>query len=147
MSEGKSEGEGDHRAVCDASAGFDLLLAGSAGSRVAAELDDKRLHIPALFTLDVCAAARARVLSGHLTLGRAGQVVSDVMRFPAVVWSHEPALLLRAWTLRDNITTYDAMYVALAEQLGAVLVTTDRRLASAVQRFASCPVADTAVGD
>jgi len=134
---------GDHRAVCDASAGFDLLLAGHAGHRVAAALDEQRVHVPALFALEVCAAARARLLSGHLTPVRAGQVVADVTRFPAVVWGHEPALLSRAWTLRDNITTYDAMYVALAEQLGAVLITADRRLASAVQRFAGCEVLDT----
>jgi len=134
------------RAVCDASAGFDLLLAGDAGKEVAAALDDKHLHVPAVFALEVCAAARARLLSGHLTPLRAGQVVTDVTRFPAVVWGHEPALLLRAWTLRDTITTYDAMYVALAEQLGAVLVTADRRLASAVQRFAACEVTDTALG-
>ena len=95
----------------------------------------------------MCAAARARILSGHLTPGRAGQVVADVTRFPAVVWGHEPGLLLRAWTLRDNITTYDAMYVALAEQLGAVLITADRRLASAVQSFAACEVTDTATED
>jgi len=133
------------RVVCDASAGFDLLLAGLAGQRVAAALDDKQVHVPALFALEVCAAARARVLSGHVTAARAGQVVTDVTRFPAVVWSHEPALLFRAWTLRDTITTYDAMYVALAEQLGAVLVTADRRLASAVQRFAACEVTDMAI--
>lgn len=134
---------GGPRAVCDASAGFDLLLAGIPGREVAASLDDKQIHVPALFALEVCAAARARVLSGHLTVGRAGQVVTDVMRFPAVVWGHEPALLSRAWVLRDNITTYDAVYVALAEKLGAMLVTADRRLASAVQRFASCAVVDT----
>ena len=134
---------GGHRAVCDASAGFDLLLAGSAGHRVAAALGEKPVHVPALFALEVCAAARARLLSGHLTPVRAGQVVADVTHFPAVVWSHEPTLLARAWTLRDNITTYDAMYVALAEQLGAVLVTADRRLASAVQRLARCEVLDT----
>ncbi len=102
-------------AVCDASAGFDLLLAGDAGDPVAAALGDRRTHVPALFALEVCAAARARVISGHLTALRAAQVVTDVMRFPAVVWSHEPVLLSRAWALRDNITTYDAIYVALAE--------------------------------
>lgn len=137
---------GDARAVCDASAGFDLLLAGRAGRRVAAALEDKRLHVPALFALEVCAAAQARMLGGHVTAARAGQVVTDVMRFPAVVWRHEPAFLARAWRLRENIATYDAIYVALAEHLGAVLVTADRRLASAVQRFAACPVTDTALG-
>ncbi|MDQ3631449.1 MAG: type II toxin-antitoxin system VapC family toxin [Actinomycetota bacterium] len=134
---------GSRRAICDASAAFELLLAGDAGRRVAATLDDKQVHVPALFALEVCAAARARLLSGDVTVGRAEQVVTDVLRFPAVVWGHEPALLLRAWALRDNITTYDAVYVALAEQLGAVLITADRRLASAVRIFAACDVVDT----
>jgi len=134
---------GDGRAVCDASAGFDLLLAGRSGDQVAAALDVKQLHVPELFALEVCAAARARLLSGDLTPARAGQVVADVMRFPAVTWVHGSALLSRSWALRDTVSTYDAVYVALAEQLDAVLVTADRRLASAVRRFASCAVLDT----
>ncbi|MCC6990026.1 MAG: type II toxin-antitoxin system VapC family toxin, partial [Acidobacteria bacterium] len=44
--------------------------------------------------------------------------------------SHEP-LLDRAWTLRRNLSVYDAVYVALAEALGAVLLTCDGRLAGA----------------
>jgi len=42
-------------------------------------------------------------------------------------------LLARAWTLRHNVTAYDALYVALAEHLGCPLMTTDRRLARAVE--------------
>jgi predicted nucleic acid-binding protein len=135
--------DGGHRAVCDASAGFDLLLAGNAGQAVAEVLEGKQLHVPALFAVEVCAASRARALSGHLTPTRARQVVTDVSRFPAVVWNHEPAMLSRAWVLRANVTTYDAMYVALAENLHAVLVTADQRLASAAKRFAACEVAIT----
>jgi predicted nucleic acid-binding protein len=41
-------------------------------------------------------------------------------------------LLARAWELRDTVRGWDAMYVALAEALDAVLVTTDRRLAAAI---------------
>ncbi|HEY0948804.1 type II toxin-antitoxin system VapC family toxin [Nocardioides sp.] len=41
------------------------------------------------------------------------------------------SLLPRVWELRDNLTAYDAAYVALAERLEATLVTADRRLASA----------------
>ena len=40
-------------------------------------------------------------------------------------------LLPRMWALRDNLTAYDAVYVALAEALGAPLLTRDRRLANA----------------
>ena len=40
-------------------------------------------------------------------------------------------LLTRSWKLRDNVTAYDAMYVALAEALGATVVTCDTPLAKA----------------
>ncbi|MGE5270344.1 MAG: type II toxin-antitoxin system VapC family toxin [Thiohalocapsa sp.] len=40
-------------------------------------------------------------------------------------------LLPRVWQLRDNLTAYDAVYVALAESLAAPLLTRDRRLAAA----------------
>ena len=42
-------------------------------------------------------------------------------------YSHEP-FLDRIWQLRDTVTAYDAVYVALAEALSTVLVTGDRRL-------------------
>lgn len=47
-------------------------------------------------------------------------------------------LLSRMWELRENITSYDAAYVALAERLDATLVTADRKLASA--SGPRCPV-------
>jgi predicted nucleic acid-binding protein len=40
-------------------------------------------------------------------------------------------LLPRVWELRNNLTAYDAVYVALAEALDAPLLTRDRRLAGA----------------
>jgi predicted nucleic acid-binding protein len=41
------------------------------------------------------------------------------------------ALIRRVWELRDNVTPYDAAYVALAEVLGATLLTADIRLSRA----------------
>jgi predicted nucleic acid-binding protein len=43
----------------------------------------------------------------------------------------------RCWELRDNLKAYDACYVALAELLGATLVTTDARLSRAPQIMCS----------
>jgi predicted nucleic acid-binding protein len=43
---------------------------------------------------------------------------------------HRP-LLGRCWELRDNLTIYDAAYVALAEVLKVSLLTGDKRLAGA----------------
>ena len=49
----------------------------------------------------------------------------DLERYP-----HEP-MLDRIWQLRENVTAYDAAYIALAEALGAPLLTFDAQLAGA----------------
>ena len=54
----------------------------------------------------------------------------DLVDLPLTRHAAEP-FLGRAWQLRANVTAYDALYVALAEALGAVLVTCDARLARA----------------
>jgi predicted nucleic acid-binding protein len=51
-------------------------------------------------------------------------------KFPITRYSHEP-LMPRIWALRSNLTAYDAAYVALAEGLGATMLTRDERLARA----------------
>ena len=51
--------------------------------------------------------------------------VGAIARYP-----HDP-FLLRIWELRYNVTAYDAAYIALAEALGATLLTRDERLANA----------------
>ena len=60
----------------------------------------------------------------------------DLADLPVVAWPHGP-LLGRAWALRENVSAYDAVYVALAEALEAQLVTADRRLAKAVAAVAN----------
>jgi predicted nucleic acid-binding protein len=49
-------------------------------------------------------------------------------------------LLSRLWTLRHNLTSYDAVYVALAEALDCVLLTRDQRLANAAGHYAQVQV-------
>jgi predicted nucleic acid-binding protein len=49
-------------------------------------------------------------------------------------------VLPRVWELRANLTAYDAVYVALAEALGAPLLTRDRRIASAARHHARVEV-------
>lgn len=56
--------------------------------------------------------------------------MSDLVALPLRRVSHR-ALVARCWELRENLTVYDASYVALAEQLETILVTADTRLAGA----------------
>ena len=56
--------------------------------------------------------------------------LSDLADFPLHRYGHE-FMLPRIWELRDNLTAYDAAYVALAEALDAPLLTRDARLAAA----------------
>ena len=80
--------------------------------------------------VEVVHALRRLERAGTIGAGRAEQALSafhdlDVIRHPHL------HLMPRAWGLRQNLTTYDAAYVALAEGLEAPLLTRDRRLASA----------------
>ncbi len=67
-----------------------------------------------------------------MSVDRGSQALSDLTGFPITRYEH--ALFLpRIWSLRENLTAYDAAYVALAEELGATLLTRDTRLANAVE--------------
>jgi predicted nucleic acid-binding protein len=119
------------RVVCDASALLELLLGTRAGQAVDRVVRGRvGVDAPALFDVEICAAARSRVARGELAASRARELVADLVALPVVAWPHRP-LLDRVWALRENISSYDAVYVALAEALDARLVTADRRLALA----------------
>lgn len=73
---------------------------------------------------------RGSARAGRLDPHRGGQALDDLADLPMQRVVHT-ALLARCWELRDDLTTYDAAYVALAEVLQATLLTGDRRLAHA----------------
>jgi predicted nucleic acid-binding protein len=54
--------------------------------------------------------------------------LDDLLALPIRRHSHR-LLLDRVWALRNNLSAYDAFYVALAEVLDAPLITRDGRLA------------------
>ena len=118
--------------VLDASALVELLLGTEAGRRVAARIADPTLalHVPHLADVEVTQALRRYVREGALDGDSAAAALEDLRALDLERHSHEP-LLDRVWALRDNLTAYDAVYVALAEALECALLTCDGRLARA----------------
>jgi predicted nucleic acid-binding protein len=127
--------------VLDASVVVDAVaVAGPAGDR-ARDLvaGEPWLHLPSAAGAEVTSALRSMVRRGTLDAGVARMAAVRASRLRARRYPFEP-FLPRVWDLRENVTVYDAWYVALAESLGASLVTADDRLRRA--DGPRCPVLD-----
>jgi predicted nucleic acid-binding protein len=118
--------------VVDASALLELLLQTALGTRVEARLfrGHHEFHVPHLVDVEVTQALRRLVRAGDVPTARAAEVIEDLHDFDLQRHAHLD-LLTRAWELRENLTVYDAMYVALAEALGSPIVTCDAPLGRA----------------
>lgn len=129
--------------VVDASALLEFLLQTPLGTRVEARLfrDGDELHAPHLIDVEVTQALRRLVRSREVSPDRAAEAIADLAQIDLHRHGHLD-LLTRAWKLRDNITAYDAVYVALAEALGATVVTCDGRLGHAPGHRAPVEVVD-----
>lgn len=101
-----------------------------AGETARGRLAGEDLAAPELVDLEVMSVIRRLVLAGRLPLRRAALALQDLGDLPIRRSSHVP-LLPRCWELRNNVTPYDAAYVALAELLDCNLVTADARLSRA----------------
>lgn len=100
-----------------------------AGLRARMDEPGETLHAPHLIDVEVVSAIRRKRLRDELSPERAGAALSLLDRLRLNRYPHPP-LLPRAWELRDALTVYDAVYVALAELLDAPLLTLDGGLAS-----------------
>jgi len=118
--------------VVDASALLEFLLQTSLGARVEARLfgEENELHAPHLVDVEIARGLRRLVRTGDVSSGRAGEAIADLTDLDLYRHAHVD-LLDRAWKLRENISAYDAMYVALAEAIKAPIVTCDSPLAKA----------------
>ncbi|MGB8859091.1 MAG: type II toxin-antitoxin system VapC family toxin [Ilumatobacteraceae bacterium] len=85
---------------------------------------------PDLVDVETVSVLRKRWLAGDLTARRFRSAIEDLLALPLIRVPTGP-LMLRAYELRANVTTYDAAYVALAEGLACTLITADARLAKA----------------
>ena len=99
----------------------------SDGDAARTALRDQALAAPELIDLEVASVWRRQVMAGQLEARRADLAVADLLALPLQRIPHRQ-LLTRCWELRENLTPYDAAYVALAELLDVVLVTGDKRL-------------------
>jgi predicted nucleic acid-binding protein len=118
--------------VVDASALVAYLTEGEHAERVRARLLRPRevLWAPHLVDAEVGHVLRREALAGELGVAAARAALEDLADLPLRRASHR-GLLARAWALRENLSFYDALYVALAERLRATLLTLDGRIAGA----------------
>ncbi len=118
--------------VLDASALIEWLLRTPSGRLLAKQVisSGETLHAPHLVDVEVAQVLRRYTLAGSLEADRAKFALQDLADLRLSRYPHTP-LMTRVWQLRGNLTAYDAVYVALAEELNATLMTRDRKLASA----------------
>ena len=119
------------RVVCDASAIVALLLdAGADGQWATDALTGTEIAAPSLMMFEASNLIRRHELAGHVSPDQAVQAHADLVELAIEQWPYE-LLASRVWELRNNLSSYDASYVALAEITGAPLVTLDRQIAQA----------------
>lgn len=113
--------------MLDASAALSALLAAGPARQA---LTDQQVHVPHLIDVEVASGVRRRVAAGRLAADD-GWTTLDTWRRLGMTRYATPSLLGRIWQLRENVSAYDATYVALAEALGCALLTADGRLSRA----------------
>lgn len=128
--------------VVDASALIEVLLQTPAASTVERRLfaPGESLHVPHLIDVEAAQVIRHYASRGEISGERGGIALTRLAEMPLRRFPHE-VFLPRIWSLRNNLTAYDAAYVALAEAPDAPLLTRDRRLAAASGHRATVEVA------
>jgi predicted nucleic acid-binding protein len=128
--------------VADASAVVEALSGSSASGVRAREVLQQPVAAPHLLDLEVASALRRATRRGELTAEEARAAILGLASLPGLRRYPHGRLLPRIWELRDNISTHDASYVALAEALGIPLVTADRGLARAAEPYCAIILVD-----
>jgi len=116
--------------IVDASLIVEMLRSSPRGHRLRQQLDDDELAAPDILPAEVTSALRGLRLSRQMEPAGTASALSDLERMRIELYPSTP-LLARTLELGENLSTYDALYVALAEAFDAPLLTQDRRLATA----------------
>lgn len=119
-------------AVIDASVIIELLALGERKKAAAERLlgEQRAFWAPELLDAEVGSALRRAVRRKSLDADQAAEALGELRKLPIHRVSHE-RLAQFAWLLRDNVSFYDGLYVALAQLLDKPLLTFDARLARA----------------
>lgn len=117
--------------VLDASALVDVVADRPSRGWVLDALSDGDIHAPAHQPVEVLSAVVRLERAGDLSSDVALAAIEEALALPQEVHPVERGLVRRAYELRGHVRVLDGLYVALAEQLDADLVTTDLRLVRA----------------
>ena len=114
--------------VTDASVILEVLLRSPAAARIEERIFSTResLHAPHLIDLEVDQVLRRYVMQGEMYADRGRMALDLFSKFPITRYSHEP-LMPRIWTLRSNLTAYDAAYFKIKIPDPKVPMTTQER--------------------
>lgn len=113
--------------VVDASAAMSALLTDGESRQ---QFSREQLHAPHLIDAEVASGLRGLVLANKISAQDAERAI-DVLRQIGLTRYPMTGVLPRVWQLRNNLSSYDACYIALAEELGCGLVTADARISRA----------------
>ena len=104
-----------------------LVDSGETGDWAEEVLLAGHLAAPHLMPVEVANILRRSTLGGEISIDSASLAHADLRALLVELFPYE-TVASRAWELRDNVTLYDAWYVALAEMLDTELATLDRGL-------------------
>jgi predicted nucleic acid-binding protein len=116
--------------VIDASVVIEYLLRTSIGIRVAPLLESADLLAPELIDAEVLSVLRRDVIAGRVHERRATEAIDDLSHWYLTRIEHR-LIIREAWKYRNNVSGYDALYLAAGRLYGAKLLTADGPLARA----------------
>ncbi|WP_086667805.1 type II toxin-antitoxin system VapC family toxin [Lentzea kentuckyensis] len=126
-------------AVVDTSALMEFLIGANPDRELVRRLLTSTSAAPQLITAESLHVLRKLTLRGLLTDEQAEEALDHVLDTPIALIDHAP-LARRVWELRHAVSAYDALYLALAEELDVPLVTCDARLGNAAGHKADVEV-------